>query len=93
MFEPHEILDHHYNRFLEPTSTIAGVKAAVAGWLMSLGSALLVWLAAGAGLIAFEHLGTFNDPKIQGKRDKMFPSASRPRKSSPTPALLFRLTS
>ena len=35
MFEPHEILDHHYNRFLEPTSTVAGVKAAVAGWLKS----------------------------------------------------------
>lgn len=52
MFEPHEILDHHYNRFLEPTSTVAGVKAAVAGWLMRLRSARLVWLAAGAGLIA-----------------------------------------
>ena len=52
MFEPHEILDHHYNRFLEPTSTVASVKAAVAGWLMRLRSARLVWLAAGAGLIA-----------------------------------------
>ena len=84
MFGPHEILDH--NRFLEPTSTGAAVKAAVAGLLMRLRYARLVWVAGGAGILALSTWAVLTTPDTRQYPERAAPGEVQPKASTPVQA-------
>ncbi len=84
MFGPLEILDH--NRFLEPISTGAAVKAAVAGRLMRLRSARLVWLAAGAGILALITWAVLTTPDTRQYPERAAPGEVHPQARTPVQA-------